>query len=115
MRLRHQCANSATPWRIVKPLADNDLMGLPAKPPRVTPSRKNCGFWGYLLAPKRYRVWQNDRGTLWRNSLVCPSLAASPCRLRNPCPPNAPSNDRSETRKRRVLSPCLEGSAALLC
>src|SRR5215472_2017962 len=28
--------NSATPWRKVKPIADNDLTDLSAKPPRVT-------------------------------------------------------------------------------
>jgi hypothetical protein len=38
--IRHQCANCATPWRTVKFVVANDLMGQYATSPRVTPVRK---------------------------------------------------------------------------
>jgi len=50
----HECANSATPWRTVKPFADNYLMGLSAKPPPVTLFGRRLQIPGNLPAPKRY-------------------------------------------------------------
>jgi len=43
---RHECANSATPWRTIKRFADKDLMGLSAKPPRVTSFGKKMPSMG---------------------------------------------------------------------
>jgi hypothetical protein len=49
-------ANFATPGRIVKLSADNDLMGQIATSPRVTSISKNMGLQGNLLAPNRSAV-----------------------------------------------------------
>src|SRR5262249_53950011 len=74
---RQECAKSATPWRTVKCFADNDLMGLSAKPPRVTSFERKLQIMGNLLAPKRYAVWQDGAGRMMRIGFPCPSLAPS--------------------------------------
>jgi hypothetical protein len=46
-------ANFATPWRIVKLSADNDLMGQTTTSPRITSFSKKTNKFGKIAAPKR--------------------------------------------------------------